>query len=150
MYLVESGQPQVSAPTVGVIDSVVAFVIALWTLLDQLPPLYGLTDAYCAPASVAWLTRICCEKARPRSTSGVSAARNTGAASPNSTADMPRRSRSTLPIQAGRSRNAARNRPDRGWLHKERLVNLKDIPRPPMFGAARKIGRSLLTNREGA
>ena len=63
--LVEFGQPQVSAPTLGLTDKLVAFVIALETALAQLVPAYGLLDAYCAPASTAWLTRICCEKARP-------------------------------------------------------------------------------------
>src|ERR1051325_8648489 len=112
--LVELGQPQVSLPTLGSTDRLVAFVIALETALAQLVPPYGLLDAYCAPASTAWLTRICCEKARPRSTTGVNMARNTGAASPNSTADIPLRSRASAPIRARHGRNAAANQPDRG------------------------------------
>src|SRR5215469_14147430 len=97
----ELGQPQVSPLTLGLIDSVVAFVIALDTLLDQLLPAYGWLDAYCSPASTAWLMRICWENARPRSTTGVNMAMKTGAASPNSMADMPRRSRVNAPSRYG-------------------------------------------------
>src|SRR5438105_2748332 len=106
--LVGLGQPQASLLTLGVNDSDGwALVIALETLLDQLLPPYGFAVAYCAPASIAWLSLICCEKARPRSTTGVNMARKTGVARPNSTADMPLRSRASAPIRARHGRNAA-------------------------------------------
>ena len=91
--LVEFGQPQVSAPTVGETASVVEFVTALLTLVDHVPVLYMLTEAYSAPACTAWRIWICCEYARPRSMTGVRIPRKIGAATPNSIADMPRRSR---------------------------------------------------------
>src|SRR5438067_12773771 len=102
---------------------VVAFVIALWTLLDHVSGLYGLTAAYCAPASTAWLTRICCDMARPISMSGDSAPRKIGAASPNSTADMPLRSRASTPIRTRTGRSKADSRSD-GRLGKERVDRL--------------------------
>src|SRR5690349_14623580 len=119
--LVEFGQPQVSPPTTGEMDNVVAFVIADETLVAQLVPLYGLAVAYCEPASTAWLTRICCEKARPRSMTGVNMARKTGAASPNSTADMPRRSRAGAPSQARQGRTNAATLPNGEELRKDKV-----------------------------
>src|SRR6266436_5697323 len=98
--LVESGQPQYSVGSVvQVSDCVVdAFTTSLMYAEELL--LHGFIEAYCAPDTAACCTLIFCEKARPRSMTGDKTARRTGAASPNSTADIPLPSRAIAPIHA--------------------------------------------------
>ena len=79
---------------------------------------------------------------------GDRAARNTGAARPNSTADTPLRSRVNAPIQARLGRNKAISRPDSGQLRKERIHGIKNIPAPSDGWRYGNIGGRLLTNRE--
>src|SRR5207237_4892934 len=114
----------------------------------QAGPAYGLLDAYCAPASTAWLTRICCEKARPRSITGVNMARKTGAASPNSTADMPLRSRASAPIRAPirarLGRKAAATQPEGGPLYEDMIHGRQNITRPPRVGARQEARRVII------
>src|SRR5205823_10685770 len=110
-------------------------------------PAYGLAVAYCAAASTAWLRRICCENARPRSMTGVKMARNTGAASPNSTADMPLRSRASAPIRARHGRNAAASQPDGGRVYEDMIHGGQNITRPPRVGAAGGRWRPLLNKK---
>src|SRR5215472_14162247 len=80
--------------------------------------------------------RICSENARPRSTTGVNMAMKTGAASPNSTADMPRRSRRSALIWATDDRTRAATHPDARGLGEDKIHSRRDILRLHGFGAA--------------
>src|SRR5439155_21915546 len=87
---------------------VTAVVIELTELL-----FHACSAAYCAPACAACSTWSCSEKAMPRSASGTSNPNRIGAASPNSTADVP---------PASRTRRA-RQRPQREIM----VVGLREL-----------------------